>query len=84
MDNNSLSHAFESFHHDQGSVLVNEPSFPTVQHYKINLDKETVLRVQYLISSIEKPPLIHSGQYLFTPLKAQYSDNKLFRGPPAT
>jgi hypothetical protein len=83
MDHNPLSHAFGSFHHEQGGAVINEPSSPTVQYCKINLDKEIVVRIHHFINSIEKPPLIHSGQYLFSPLKNLYLDNKHFRGPPA-
>jgi hypothetical protein len=83
MDHNPLSDAFGSFHHEQGGVVINNSPSSAVQYCKFNFDKETVKQIQHFISSIEKPPLIHTGLYLISPLKSPHLDNKHFRGPPS-
>jgi hypothetical protein len=82
MDHNLLSHAFGSFHHEQGGTVY-ESASPTVQYCKVNFTKEVAATILYLVSDIEKPPLIHSERYLSCFVKSPYLGNKAFRGPPS-
>jgi hypothetical protein len=82
MDHNPLSHAFGSFHHEQGGTVY-ESASPTVQYSKISFTKEVAATILYLINDIEKPPLIHSERYLSCFVKSPYLGNKAFRGPPS-
>lgn len=82
-DHSPLSHAFDLFEHDFGGIVVSEPSNPSFHCALISVDKKLTEFIQYVISSVEKPPLIHWDSYQLPPISLAYSNCKLFRGPPS-
>lgn len=83
IDHNFLGEAFSHFQHEQGGTIVYETASPEYQNSKVNIDKDTVLLVQYFVQAIFKPPLKHSYFPSVHFTSAAYSLKRLLRGPPA-
>jgi hypothetical protein len=82
-DDNFLGQAFSQFQHEQTSTIIFETVFGVYHCPKVNIDKGTVLFVQFILQTIHRPPIEHPDIYPVHLIPQFYTSADFLRGPPS-